>query len=125
MLVTREWAYGSLAASGNLRVPFLFDGAACRADHGHPAHHQSRESWPSDLPAHECEAHRTRTVGSLSPGETASLHDLGTSLETGRGLQQEGCHWSAQNVFLGKVLAMRGILKGSVNSWSAVPMPAT
>ena len=36
-----------------------------------------------------------------SPGETASLHYLGTLLETGMGLRQEGCHWSLQNVFLG------------------------
>ena len=88
MLVTREWAYGSLRASGNLMVPFLFDGAACRADYGHPAHHQSRESWPSDLPAHECEVNRTRTAQSPSPGETASLHHLGTAL--GDGSQARG-----------------------------------
>lgn len=29
------------------------------------------------------------------------LQSLGTFLETGMGFRQEGCHWSAQNVFLG------------------------
>jgi hypothetical protein len=62
MFATREWVCGSLVVSGNLRVPFLFDGGACRAitdtlrlikheDRGHrtPRHKSARRRRPRHL----------------------------------------------------------------------------
>lgn len=47
------------------------------------------------------------------------MHHLGMSIDTGMGMTQERCHWSAKNLFLGKVLAMRWIQKVSVKSRSS------
>lgn len=93
MRVPREWAGRRLLAYSNFMVPFLFDGATCRADHGHPALHQARASRPSDLPAQEGEAYRTRTVQSSSPVKTGQVCLTEERLVTlGLGLWHEGCH---------------------------------